>query len=229
MLDTAVFDVDGTLVDSTYHHLLAWSRAFAAVGVVVPCWRLHAHMGMGGDQLVAAVSGDSVEQEVGDEVRERWRIAYDELLSEVAPVPGAAATLTTFKQAGLEVVLATSGDPSHLERTLDILELGRHDYPIVTSADVEATKPAGDLVRRALDVVGGRSGVVVGDTSWDVEAASRARTPAICVLTGGVSASRLTSAGALNVYDDVAAIGRSVRDVVGLDESRPLRRAVGAT
>src|SRR5689334_23016167 len=115
MLDTVVFDVDGTLVDSSYHHLIAWSRAFSAVGVYVPHCRLHSCMGMGGDQLVAAAANDAVEHAVGDKVREHWRREYDALLDEVRPIPGAVEALERFRQAGLAVVLATSGNESHID------------------------------------------------------------------------------------------------------------------
>lgn len=213
MLDTVVLDVDGTLVDSSYHHLIAWSRAFAEVGLHVPAWHLHACMGMGGDHLVAAAAGSAAEHAVGDAVRERWRAAYDDLLGEVRPLPEAAATLVELRGSGLEVVLATSGNPDHVDRTLDILEIGRDEYPLVSSADVEATKPAGDLVARALDVVGGNAGVLVGDTVWDVQAGERAGVPVIGVLTGGISSARLTDAGAIRVFDDIAAFRAAIGSI----------------
>ncbi|MFL6062812.1 MAG: HAD family hydrolase [Marmoricola sp.] len=216
MLDTAVFDVDGTLVDSSYHHLIAWSRAFAEVGVVVPSWKLHRCMGMGGDHLVAEAAGQAVENAVGDEVRERWRVAYDDLLSEVRPFPDAVEVLERFRRAGLSVVLATSGNEEHIGRTLEILELGRDDFPLVSSADVEDTKPAGDLVELAMRTVGGRSGVLVGDTVWDVKAGNQAGVPVIGVLTGGVGEPRLREAGAVRVQEDVAALSEAVPEVLAL-------------
>lgn len=214
MLDTAVFDVDGTLVDSSYHHLIAWSRAFAAVGVQVPSCKLHACMGMGGDKLVAAAAGDAVEHAVGDDVRDRWRTEYDGLLGEVRAFPDAVSTLEAFRHAGLSVVLATSGNEDHIERTLEILELGRDDFPLVSSADVDETKPAGDLIDLAMDTVGGNHGVLIGDTVWDVHAGEKADLPVLCVLTGGIAEQRLREAGAVRVFDDVAALGRAVPEVV---------------
>lgn len=223
MLDTVVFDVDGTLVDSSYLHLLAWSRAFSDVGVWVPTWRLHGCMGMGGDQLVAAAAGDAVEHAVGDEVRDRWRKGYDELLDEVRPLPDAVATLEACRRSGLAVVLATSGNAEHVDRTLEVLGLGHEEFPLVSSADVEATKPAPDLVERALDAVHGNTAALVGDTVWDVQAGDAAGVPVVGVLTGGVSREALHEAGALRVFDDVAAFGAALPDVLGVFGSAPVR------
>lgn len=214
MLDTVVFDVDGTLVDSSYHHLIAWSRAFAAVGVTVPGCKLHALMGMGGDQLVAAAANDSVERALGDEIRDLWRHEYGALLSEVRPFPDAVAVLEEFRHAGIAVVLATSGNEDHIDRTLDILELGKGAYPLVSSADVEDTKPAGDLIELAMGTVGGTAGVLVGDTVWDVEAGRRAGLPVLSVRTGGIADERLREAGAARVFDDVAEIRAAVPELV---------------
>lgn len=222
MLDTAIFDVDGTLVDSTYLHLLAWTRAFSAVDVPVPGWRLHQHMGMGGDHLVAAVAGDQVEETLGDEVRERWRTEYDGLLDELRPLPDAVAVLEACRRSGLSVVLATSGNPAHVDRSLEVLGLGRDDFPLVNSEDVEATKPAPDLVEKALDEVGGNTAVLVGDTVWDVQAGDGAGVPVVGVLTGGVSRAALHDAGALRVYDDVAAVRQALPDLLAVFGSVPV-------
>lgn len=225
MLDTVVFDVDGTLVDSSYHHLIAWSRAFRAVGVAVPSWRLHRCMGMGGDQLVTEAAGETVERRVGDEVRDRWRSAYDELLAEVKPFPDAVATLESFRHSGVEAVLASSGNQAHIERTLEILELAPDTFPLVSSADVDATKPAPDLIELAMDAVNGNVGVLVGDTVWDVRAGERAGTPVIGVLTGGVSRAALLDAGAIRVFDDVSELRRTIPEVLAQFASVTARRA----
>ncbi|WP_183407090.1 HAD family hydrolase [Nocardioides marmorisolisilvae] len=222
MLDTIVFDVDGTLVDSSYLHLRAWTRAFSDVGVWVPTWRLHACMGMGGDHLVAAAAGDAVENAVGDEIRDRWRTGYGELIDEVRPLPDALAVLEACRRSGLAVVLATSGNQDHVGRTLEILGAGHDEYPVVNSADVASTKPAGDLVERALDVVHGNTAAMVGDTVWDVQAGDAVGVPVIGVLTGGVSRAALHDAGAMRVFADVAAVREALPDLLAVFGSSPV-------
>jgi HAD superfamily hydrolase (TIGR01549 family) len=179
-------------------------------------------MGMGGDKLVAAAAGEAVEHAVGDDVRDHWRTEYDDLLAEVKAFPDAVATLEAFRRAGLSVVLATSGNEDHIERTLEVLELGPDDFPLVSSADVDETKPAGDLIDLAMDKVGGNHGILVGDTVWDVQAGESADLPVLGVLTGGIAEERLREAGAVRVFDDVAALGRAVPDVVAFFTRTPV-------
>jgi HAD superfamily hydrolase (TIGR01549 family) len=214
MVDTVIFDVDGTLVDSTYYHLIAWSRAFDDVGIRVPGWRLHVCMGMGGDQLVEAVAGAVVELGVGNDVRDLWRKSYDELLREVRPLPEAVAVLRDLRHAGVDVVLASSGHEDHIDRTLEILEINRAEFPVVSSADVDHTKPAADLISLALDSVGGLNGILVGDTTWDVEAGRRAGISVLGVLTGGIAVDSLRRAGAIQVLRDVAELRGSLPTVL---------------
>ena len=201
-LDTAVMDIDGTLVDSTYHHVLAWHRAFVAAGIGVELWRIHAHIGMGGDRLVTELCGEGIEKRQGDDLRESWRVSYDGLLEEVKPFEGAADLLAELERVGLRVVLATSGHPSHTRRSLEILGLDESDYPFTTSEDAAVTKPAPDLIAVAMEKVGGRRAVVVGDTIWDVQAAGRQRMPAVALLCGGFSECALRDAGAVAVHRD---------------------------
>ncbi len=117
----AILDVDGTLVDSNYHHALAWHRAFRQQGLVLPVWRLHRHVGMGGDKFVAAVAGDEVEERLGDALRERWEQLFDELLEEVEPLAGARELIVELKRRDHQVVLASSAIEKHLNVFLDKL------------------------------------------------------------------------------------------------------------
>lgn len=194
-----ILDVDGTLADSSYHQVLAWSRAFQAHDVHVPLHLLHAHMGMGGDRLVEAVAGAEVERRIGDAVRERWRTAYGDLLGEVRPFEGVHELLAGIEERGLRVAIASSGDPGHLERTLEILDIG-DDCPVADSGAAGETKPHPDLVVAAMELVDAHSALVVGDTVWDMEAAGRAGQPAVAVEGGGIAPDRLMDAGARHVY-----------------------------
>lgn len=195
MIDTAVVDLDGTLVDSNYQQVLAWSRAFAELNVPVELWQLHQHMGMGGDRLVAAVAGKAIEVRSGDELRDRWRRNYDDLIGEVQPLDGAAELMDGLAGQGLKVVIASSGRPEHTQRAMRLVGIdGR--FPSTDSQDADATKPAPDLVKTAVEKVEGTAAVMIGDTVWDIEAAERSGFPTIAVLTGGIARSSLQEAGA---------------------------------
>jgi phosphoglycolate phosphatase-like HAD superfamily hydrolase len=208
----AIVDIDGTLVDSNYQHAIAWYRAFRRAGVVVPAWRLHRHIGMGGDQLVAAVAGDDVERRCGDEVREAEGEIYMGLIDEVLPLDGARELIAGLRERYDAVVLASSAKEREVDRYLDLLDARELADDWTTSADVDATKPEPDLVQAALDKAGQERGVMIGDTVWDVISAERAGLDAVGLLTGGFGAAELYDAGAAAVYE-------SPRDLVGkLDE-----------
>jgi HAD superfamily hydrolase (TIGR01549 family) len=199
----AIRDVDGTLVDTNYHHAIAWYRAFRRHGVAPAIWRIHRHIGMGGDQLVDAVAGYGVERERGDEIRAAEGELYMELIDEVRPIDGARELIGELKRRGDPVVLASSAKQDEVDHYLDLLEARELADGWTTSADVEATKPEPDLVRAALDAAGTDDAVMVGDTTWDVEAAARAGLETLAVLTGGYSAGELRDAGAVAVFDSV--------------------------
>lgn len=202
-VDTILFDIDGTLLDSNYHHTLAWHRAFRSHGHDIPCALIHRHIGMGGDRLVAAVAGDDVEQQDGDAVRDSWEKEYDALLEEPMPLPGAKELLNELRSRGLRVVLASSSIPKHAGRAMEVLDAGRRVDAATTSEDASESKPDPELLRTAIERVEGRESLLVGDSVWDVEAAHRAGIPAVAVETGGVSAQELRHAGATWVFADV--------------------------
>jgi HAD superfamily hydrolase (TIGR01509 family) len=209
----AILDVDGTLVDTNYHHALGWYRAFRQHDVTLPLWRLHRHMGMGGDKLIEAVAGDEVERELGDEIRAAEKVRYQELIDEVAPLPGAREFMEALKERGHRIVLASSAKQSELDHYLDLLDARELAHAWTSSADVEATKPDPDLVHAALGKAGGGPAVMVGDTTWDCEAAARAGVQTIAVVTGGFSHHELREAGAVAVFETlgelVEGIGRT--------------------
>lgn len=203
----AVLDVDGTLVDSNYQHALAWYRAFRSLGETYPIWRIHRLIGMGGDQLVAALGGDDVEQRIGDEVRERWVAEADPLMTEVALLPGARELIVALTERGHRVVLASSGKPHHVEQALDLLDVRDLAAGWTTSEDVQSTKPAPDLLQVALEKIGEPAdapSVLIGDSVYDVEAAKNAGMPALAVRSGGFGDDELRDAGAVGIYDTPA-------------------------
>jgi HAD superfamily hydrolase (TIGR01509 family) len=206
----AILDVDGTLVDTNYHHAIAWYRAFRQYELILPVWRIHRHIGMGGDHLVAALCGRRVEDEQGEDIRAAEKALYLALIGEVAPLTGATELIRDLKHRGHPVVLASSARDDEVEHYLDLLEAREIADGWTTSADVRATKPAPDLVEVALDKAGGGEAVLVGDSVWDCEAARRAGIETIAVLTGGFSEQELRDAGAQMVFDSIEELRRAL-------------------
>jgi HAD superfamily hydrolase (TIGR01509 family) len=210
MPPAAILDVDGTLVDTNYHHTIAWYRAFRQNGVVLPIWRIHRHIGMGGDQLVGALGGERLENEKGDDIRAAESVLYGELMSEVEPLEGARELIEDLKESGHAVVLASSAKKHEVEHYLDLLDARDLADDWTTSDDVEATKPEPDLVVAAVEKAGGGEAVMVGDSTWDCEAAKRAGLDTVAVLTGGFSEAELREAGATAVYLSIADLRESL-------------------
>jgi len=203
----AILDIDGTLVDTNYHHTVAWYRAFRDHDVTVSMWRIHRHIGMGGDQIVAALVDDEFEEDHGDAVRETEGERYMELIEEVCPLPGARDLVVHLKEQGHAVVLASSAKEEEVDHYLDLLDARDLADAWTTSADVETTKPAPDLVESALAKAGDQDGaVLVGDSVYDCEAAGRAGVKTVSVLTGGFSEEELREAGAVAVYESPRAL-----------------------
>jgi len=212
MPPAAILDVDGTLVDTNFHHAIAWSRAFRQHDVVLPIWRIHRHIGMGGDQLVKSLCDERVEEEKGDDIRAAEKVLYSELIGEVQPLRGARELIEDLKERGHAVVLASSAKEDEVDHYLDLLEARELADDWTTSADVEATKPEPDLVKAAVEKAGGGDAVMVGDTTWDCEAAERAGVPTIAVLTGGFSEAELRDAGAVVVFESIEELREGLDD-----------------
>jgi HAD superfamily hydrolase (TIGR01549 family) len=201
MTHGALFDVDGTLVDTNYLHAVAWADAFSARGHRVPMSDIHQLIGQGSDRLVESVIGKPDEGAV-----DAHADIYGARLHRLQVFDGAADLLRHSKQAGLTVVLATSAskhDADHLTDALDADDAIDH---VTTKDDADASKPAPDIVEAALDATGldAADCVFVGDTVWDVEAAKRAGMDCVCVLTGGIAESVLRGAGAAEIYPSVS-------------------------
>jgi HAD superfamily hydrolase (TIGR01549 family) len=199
----AILDIDGTLVDTNYQHAIAWYRAFRQNGIVLPVWRIHRHIGMGGDQLVEALTDERTEEEKGDDIRGAEKPLYMAMIEEVEPLAGARELMADLKEEGHPVVLASSAKKDEVEHYLDLLDARDLADAWTTSDDVEQTKPEPDLVQAALEKAGASQGVMVGDTPWDVKAAERAGIPAVAVLTGGFSEQEVRDAGAVAVFESI--------------------------
>ena len=208
----AILDVDGTLVDTNYQHAIAWYRAFRQHGVVLPIWRIHRHIGMGGDQLVASLVGEEFDAEQGDDVRAAEKALYMSLIVEVEPLEGARELIADLRESGHAVVLASSAKPQEVDHYLDLLDARALVDGWTTSTDVERTKPEPDLVAAAVEKAGGGPAVMVGDSTWDCEAAKRAGLKTVGVLMGGFSEQELLDAGAACVFDSLVSVRENLAD-----------------
>jgi phosphoglycolate phosphatase-like HAD superfamily hydrolase len=197
-----IVDVDGTLVDSNYLHAITWQRALRTVGHEIPAWRIHRHIGMGGDKIIEAVAGASVEREHGDAVREHEGELFLDVIGEVAPLPGARQLLEGLHERGRRVVLASSAKAHEVDHYLDVLDAREIVDGWTTSADVERTKPDPDLLKAAMDKARADGELLIGDSVWDCLAAGKVDVETIGLLSGGYAASELYDAGARAVYRD---------------------------
>jgi HAD superfamily hydrolase (TIGR01509 family) len=201
---TAILDIDGTLVDTNYQHAIAWHRALREHDHRAQLWRIHRHIGMGGDQIVAALVGDEVEEAEGDAIRASEGEAYGGLIGEVEPMDGAREMIEELRADGSTIILASSAKAEEVDHYLDLLEARELVDGWTTAADVERTKPEPDLVRAALEKAGGEGpALMIGDTVWDVKAAAAAGVPTLAVLTGGFSEAELREAGAVQVVESI--------------------------
>ena len=221
MPPVAILDVDGTLVETNYHHAIAWYRAFTQHGVELPVWRIHRAIGMGGDQLVGALAGEDVEREKGDDIRTAEKALYMAMIHEVRPLPAARKLIEVLKDQGHRVVLASSAKQDEIEHYLDLLDARELADDWTSSADVENTKPNPDLVKAALEKAGGGEAVMIGDSVWDVEAAKRIDIPTIAVRTGGFGHDELVEAGAACVFE-------SIHDLLEKLDRTPLKKSNAA-
>jgi HAD superfamily hydrolase (TIGR01509 family) len=202
------FDLDGTLVDSVYQHVLAWHEALRTIGIDLSLWRIHRRVGMSGGLLaegLARETGRALTPTEVAELTERHRVAYARLLSDVRPLPGATALLHHLTAAGVPWAIATSGRSASAAPTLALLDLPRGAH-VITRDDVAHAKPDPDLFRAAADRLGVSivDTIVVGDSVWDLLAARRAPAIGVGLLSGGYGGDELVRAGAYRVYQDPA-------------------------
>jgi HAD superfamily hydrolase (TIGR01509 family) len=206
-----LFDIDGTLVDSNYLHVNAWLRALRAVGHPVDAWRIHRGQGMGSSELLATLLGEAAEQ-VGSRAKKQHSEHYQRSSELLRAFDGARELVAAVAQRGAKVVLATSAAPDELEVLRSILDVEDAVAAITAAEDVEAAKPASDLLHVALQRAGVTAdrAVFVGDTVWDVVACGKAGVRCVGVLSGGISAAELTEAGAVAVYEGCRALLRDL-------------------
>ena len=201
-----VFDLDGTLVDSVYQHVLAWHRALRSEQIDLSVWRIHRKIGMSGGLLVRALMRE-VEREIDDQTAERLRdrhaAEYAKLVPAVEPLPGANELLAELTRLNVPWTIATSGSMSSAKPALDLLDLPPN-LPIITRDQVERAKPDPDLFLAAAKALGSDSTetMVVGDSVWDMLAARRAHFLGIGILAGGYGEEELQQSGAYRVYSD---------------------------
>lgn len=227
---TVLLDIDGTLVDSNYQHILAWQKAFGEFEIEIPAWRIHRHMGMGGDQLVESLTNATIERKHGDEIRAAEASLYRGTITEVKPVPGATRTIEWLVEHGFKAVLASSGRTSELAWYLARLAPEPGPTDVVGSDDVKQTKPEPDLIRRALEKTDSRPHdcLLVGDSIWDAQAARRAGVRSIAVRTGGFHEAELLSHGARAVVDSIDELPSFLKSAFALT-GKPLPTAPEAT
>lgn len=203
-----LFDLDGTLVDSVYQHVLAWQEALASEGIDLSIWRIHRRVGMSGGLFVRALvreTGRELKPEEADRLRRLHEEGYVRRANEVRALPGARELLLTLKTAGIPCAIATSGSRITAGAVMQLLDLPV-EFPLITRDQVAFAKPNPDLFIAAAAAVGVpvTECFVVGDSVWDMLAAQRAHALGVGVLSGGYGREELVSAGAFRVYDDPA-------------------------
>ena len=212
-----LFDLDGTLVDSVYQHVLAWREALETAGLDVSVWRIHRRIGMSGGLFVNALlreTGHRLTAEEAARLQADHARAYAHQVGQVRPLPGARELLTHLSRAGVPWAVATSGRLEAARPALQMLQLPP-DAPVITRDQVKHAKPDPDLFLAAARRLGVEitASVVVGDSVWDLLAARRARALAIGLLSGGYGRDELERAGAYRVYQDPADLLRHLDEV----------------
>jgi HAD superfamily hydrolase (TIGR01509 family) len=218
-----LFDLDGTLVDSVYQHVLAWREALEAVGIQLAVWRIHRRIGMSGGLFLDALARETGRTVTAEDVARVQRVhkdAYARQVSQVRPLPGAQQLLAYLTEVGVPWAIATSGRLESARPTLETLGVGR-EVPVVTRDQVQHAKPDPDLFLAAAERLGVpiTEAVVVGDSVWDLLAARRARALGVGLLSGGYGQDELERAGAYRVYQDPADLLHHV-DEVGVRVSK---------
>jgi HAD superfamily hydrolase (TIGR01509 family) len=215
-----LFDLDGTLVDSVYQHVLAWKEALDAEGIELSVWRIHRKIGMSGglftNQLLRE-TGLDISVERVERLRQRHLAAYRQYAGDVRPLPGARELLSFLSDAGIPWAIATSGRMETAGLNLAALGVDPQRTPVITRDQVKYAKPDPDLFLAAAEKLGApiETAIVVGDSIWDMLAATRCRALGVGVLSGGYGLDELQDAGAFRVYEDPADLLLHIDEVGG--------------
>jgi len=215
-----LFDLDGTLVDSVYQHVLAWMEALDSEGIELSVWRIHRKIGMSGglftDQLLRE-TGLEITPELLARLRARHAEAYRRSGSSIKPLPGACELLATLTEGGIPWAIATSGRMETAKPNLDALGVDPAKIPVVTRDMVRFAKPDPDLFLSAAEKLGVpiENAVVVGDSIWDMLASRRCRALGVGLLSGGYGQDELERSGAVRVYEDPKDLLKHLDEVGG--------------
>jgi HAD superfamily hydrolase (TIGR01549 family) len=212
-----LFDLDGTLVDSVYQHVLAWREALEAGGIHLAVWRIHRQIGMSGGLFINALlreTGLTVSAEEAERMQQVHGEAFKRYASQVRPLPGAQELLEYLTKSNVPWAIATSGRLESASLSLRLLGIG-DDVPIITRDMVRHAKPDPDLFLAAAEKLGVEisNSVVIGDSIWDLLAARRARALGVGLLSGGYGREELERAGAYRVYNDPADLLKHLDEV----------------
>ncbi|MFC9556706.1 HAD family hydrolase [Rhodococcus sp. NPDC056960] len=217
----ALFDVDGTLVDTNYLHVRAWQRAFREIGHDVDAWRVHRAIGLDSSLLLEALLGDDADS-LGDRAKDLHKTYYLGARDSMQPLAGARELIRELHGRGVQVVLATSAPEEELDVLREVLSVDSCIAHTTSAADVDHAKPDPGVIHAAMErsSTSGETAVMVGDAVWDAKAASRAGVTFIGVLSGGISRAELATAGAEAVFEDA-------QDLLDHLDSSPLARLLG--
>ena len=215
-----LFDLDGTLVDSVYQHVLAWKTALDSEGIELAVWRIHRKIGMSGGLFTHQLlreTGFDIDPVRIERLRRAHAQSYNALGRDIRPLPGARELLGALTHAKIPWAIATSGRMETAAVNLKALGVDHHQTPVVTRDEVRFAKPDPDLFLAAADRLGAgiERAVVVGDSIWDMLAATRCRALGVGLLSGGYGPDELRQSGAIRVYDDPADLLSHIDEVGG--------------
>ena len=211
MARAALIDIDGTLVDSTYLHAIAWKDALRVVGFDVPTSRPHRLIGMRGDRLLTELLGDRDARRVAEEAEDEQSRRFGAVRGQVAPLPHARELLELLTELGMPAVLASSATDEEVEYYVDLLDARDLVVAWTSASDGGRSKPDPEPLRLALERSGCDTGIMIGDSPWDCRAATAAGLSTLAVLTGGFARSELEAAGAAGVYEHLGEVCEELR------------------